>query len=147
MQCPPPFWLSLYIETLQQRLTGSMIMKEKDVRKERYQEQMLWNNSMIQYKGKVLFFPTWKMAGIEQIQDLVVEHEKRMMSYEEILGKLEYNKASIIFEYNALINAIPQIQKDWIKEQSYMEEIHNDDYDFDYKVYCSKPTAILNISP
>ena len=136
-----PFWQ----EVLHNHLNSKTIMKEKDVRKERYQEQMLWNNSMIRYKGKVLFFPTWKRAGIEQMQDLIVEHEKRMMSYEEILGKLEQNKAGIIFEYNALINAIPKIWKEWIKEQSYREELHHDDFDFDYTIYCSKPTAILKM--
>ena len=95
-----PFWR----EVLYAHLNCKKILREQDVSKEIFQEQILWNNQLIQYKGHTLYFPTWKGVGIEKIKDVIVKHENGLLSYEEILNKMGQQKAITVFQYNALVN-------------------------------------------
>lgn len=75
---------------------------------------MIFNNKCILYKGNTLYFKNWKQKGIEQIKDIVHLNEKRLLTIEEIKILIGNNLASIYFEYNALINAIPLSWKEKI---------------------------------
>ena len=67
--------------------------------------QRLWNNNMISFKGKPLFFPQWVKAGIYKLGHLFNEEGEflTMREISNIVGK----SPSLWFEYNALFNAIP----------------------------------------
>ena len=70
---------------------------------------MLFNNNLLSYKTKVLFFPKWQAIGLEQVKDVININEKRLLSLEEVQALTGQNTANTIFEYNALlINAFPR---------------------------------------
>ena len=70
--------------------------------------QQLWNNSLIQYKRNLLFYPEWKRQGIEYIKDITKDNEKRLLTLEEIKQIIVNNRGSVVLDYNAIINAIPK---------------------------------------
>ena len=63
--------------------------------------QRLWNNNMISFKGKPLFFPQWVKAGIYKLGHLFNEEGEFLTTREisNIVGK----SPSLWFEYNALL--------------------------------------------
>ena len=56
--------------------------------------QMLFNNNLITYKKKVLFFPKWQKRGLEQVKDVINFRGKRMLSLEEIQTSTGQNIAN-----------------------------------------------------
>lgn len=77
-----------------------------------FQNQLLFNNSLITYKHKTLFFHTWTDKGIEQIKHIVHQNENRLLTLEELQEMIGTNRANVMIEYNILMNAIP---KEWIR--------------------------------
>jgi hypothetical protein len=104
---------------------------------------MLFNNNLISYKKKVLFFPKWQEIGLEQVKDVINIKEKRLLSLEEIQTLTGQNTANTIFEYNALINAIPRSWLEWIQKIS---ETDSDQTRFcEASMYNTKPKDIKKI--
>ena len=94
--------------------------KLKQVNHTNFKTQHLFNNDFIRYKGKVLFFPKWRNKDIETIKYVIHPNEKRLLSLIEIRALLGQNCADAIFEYNALVNAVPKPK--WLRGE------HNDVY-------------------
>ena len=69
--------------------------------------EMIFNNNCVKYKEKTLFLFRWVHKGIERIKHIVHNTEKRLLTLDEIQSKIGFNKANILFEYNALLNALP----------------------------------------
>ena len=68
----------------------------------------IWNNKNIKFKGHPLFYSNWCKAGIVYLQDLWVNgHILRYEQIEQTVGK----NGGLLFEYNALVNAIPESWK------------------------------------
>ena len=65
----------------------------------------IWNNKNIKFKGNPLFYRNWCKAGIVYLQDLWVNGH--IMRYEQIEQTVGTN-GGLLFEYNALVNAIPE---------------------------------------
>ena len=67
----------------------------------------IFNNEMIQYKNKSIFFPTWIEKGITNLVHICNRNGiKPINEIESIVGK----SPQLLFDYNTVINAIP---KEW----------------------------------
>lgn len=134
-----PFWQA----ALNSHLDSKPLHTHKDINKDNFRMQIIWNNINIQYKGKTLFFHSWKRAGIERINDIIKHDDKRLLNLNEIIEKIGRNQADTIFKYNALTNAIPILWKQYISEISH-EEVHQQ-HIFDPIRYCAKPKEIMKM--
>ena len=65
----------------------------------------IWNNKNIKFKDHPLFYSNRCKAGIVYLQDLWVNGH--IMRYEQIEQTVGTN-GGLLFEYNALVNAIPE---------------------------------------
>ena len=94
------FWKKAFCAYLDLRV----LPLKSEIAPEMLRAQYLWNNSHILYKKRTLYFPSWIKKGIEFLHDISHENENRLLTYEELIRKV--NTISI-FDYNALVNAIP----------------------------------------
>ena len=85
------------------------------INEKNFQNQLLFNNDLIRFRNRILYFKNWKLQGIEKVQDLINVNNNRLYTIDEIQNRFGRNRAVIVFEYNALINAIPQVWKRWIE--------------------------------
>ena len=102
------FWkevVSHYIESKD-------VLTHENITTTNFHDQLIFNNSLITYKGKTLFFQPWIDKGIEKIRQIVHPNENRILTLNEMQGLLDTKTASIVIDYNLLINAIP---KSWIR--------------------------------
>ena len=107
-------------------------------------QQPLWNNTLIRYKNRMLFFDTWKNAGIEKFSDLIHVNEIRLYTAQEIQGKINRNFANIFFEFNALMNALPDEWKQWVQNKTInVNVIHASEPEA--KDFNTKPKNIMKI--
>ena len=74
------------------------------------EDQRLWNNCNIMYKGKALLFPKWIEAGLCKVGQLFNGSES-LCTINEI-SNLVGASPNLWFEYNALYNALPRQWKD-----------------------------------
>ena len=109
-----------------------------------FQNQLLWNNSLVLYKHKTLFFPEWKNKNIERIKDIVNVNESRLLTVEELQNILIQSPANTMFDYNAVINAIPKQWRDWISVQNNHTHIELKQ-ECEVTKYNTKPRNILKI--
>ena len=63
--------------------TGKLTI-ENEIDSENVYFQKHWNNSLIQYKHHLLYYPEWKRQGIEYIKDITKDNEKRLLTLEEM---------------------------------------------------------------
>ena len=66
------FWktvLSIYLD-------DKKLITEENIDEENFHQQILWKNTLIQYKQNTLFFPDWKRHGIEYMKDIIKDNEK-----------------------------------------------------------------------
>ena len=131
-----PFWR----EALHAHLNSKQLIRIEDINRENFQKQLLWHNINIQYKGKTLFFSSWKNSGFETVNDMIKENEKRLLSVEEVIQKVNVNPANIIFQYNAVVNALPDAWKRWLTTSG-RAEVEQEPI-FDIKTYATKPKLI-----
>ena len=105
------FWT----EVLKTFLDSKAIIRLEEVFQNNYQNQHIFNNELIKYKQKTLFFQKWQSKDIYQIKDIMHCTENRLLSLNEIIDKVGTNRAETIFEYNAMINSIPPLWIQWIQ--------------------------------
>ena len=74
------------------------------------EDQRLWNNCNIMYKGKALCFPRWIKAGIFTVGDLFNGSESFCIIHE--ISDLTGASQNLWFEYNAHFNALPSPWKE-----------------------------------
>ena len=72
---------------------------------QQHQLEQLWNNHKIRYKGHPLHLPNCAKKGVNYIQGLWLEG--KLLSYEQIAERIGHH-AGLVFEYNAIVNAIPK---------------------------------------
>ena len=70
------------------------------------EDQRLWNNCNIMYKGKALLFPKWIEAGLYKMGQLFNGSESFCTINE--ISNLVGASPNLWFEYNALYNALPR---------------------------------------
>ena len=116
----------------------------ENVQKQNFKDQLIWNNSLLKYKSNTLFFPRWKHAGIESVNDLINENENRLFSLTEIQNMVKQNKANTLFEYNALLNAIPSLWKEWVTHSIRNEQIESNK-NCKASIFVTKPKEIIKI--
>ena len=104
-------------EVLATYLDNKSNMELKQVNRTNFKMQHVFNNDLIRYKGNILFFPKWRNKGIEMIKDVIHPKDKRFLSLAEIITLIGQNSAELIFEYNAMINAIPKKWFEWLGEK------------------------------
>ena len=75
-------------------------------------DQQLFNNDLIRFKGKVLYYPKWIEQGVVKVKHLL-NNIKTIMTQAEIQSKIDQNPANTMFQYHALLNAIP---KEWKRQ-------------------------------
>ena len=131
-----PFWRAV----MHAHLDSKPPIGLEEVSENNFQMQTLWNNNNIKYKGKGLFFQNWKNAGFERVNHIIKKDDARLLFIDEITDIIHINPASIIFEYNALVNAFPNQWKQWILEHGYLPI--QQPYLFDVNKYRQKPKGI-----
>ena len=128
------FWrevITTYLDTKSPTL-------QDEVNESNFTSLILYNNNLIKFKNKVLFFEHWKKRGIEKVRDVINFENNRLNTLDEIQSKLTQNRAVTIFEYNALINALPQTWKNWINENNRHQNI-------DFSIECE--ALVFNNKP
>lgn len=129
------FWRAVLLAVIKSK----ELVKREDVNENNFSQQLLFNNSLVQYKNKTLYFKDWIKNGIERIQDMVNKNEARLYSLKEIQEKTNLNPASLFFQYQAIINAIPNEWKNWVR----IENVQCDNYLKDkIGIYNTKPKII-----
>jgi exonuclease III len=84
--------------------------------------QKLWNNKFVMYRQNPLMIQACVSANIICVADIL--KEKSIISYDEYCNKLG-SSPDRIFEYNAIVNAIPKCWKDKIASYSGTVELNN----------------------
>ena len=97
-------------------------LKAEDINSSNFRELPLFYNDLITYKRKVLYFPRWKIKGIEYVKDMIHPTEKRLLTHIEIERIIGQPNAEIIFQYNALRNAIPNMWIEWIQREDGLQQ-------------------------
>ncbi len=98
------FWKSALISWLKYQ----KIHECDEIQPNQVKNQNIWNNNIIRYQGKVLFFPEWINKGIINIGDLYVDdHIKTFAQMEQHLG----TSPRLLLQYNVVVNAVPQAWK------------------------------------
>ena len=128
-------------EVLKTYLDSKTLIKLEEISRNNYLNQLLFNNDLIKYKGKTLFFQNWQSAGVDQIRDIVHPSENRLLLLDEINAHIWQNRAYTLFEYNALVNSIPPLWIQWIQSGERGTEIPGSEA---YKLN-TKPKYIRNI--
>ena len=103
------FWRKV----LEVYLKYKTLQTEENIKPDNYKSQIIWNNMLIRYKNNMLFFPRWQNAGIECLNDIICTNERRFLTIQEIMHVTRLPYATVLFEHNALVNAIPNDWKDW----------------------------------
>ena len=98
--------LSMIKSEFYQRVMVAIAKFNKVRQSEGIRTEPLWNNTNIRYKTKPLFFKSWGNAGLCFMQDLWVNG--KMMPVEEMERQVGA-RANLLFEYNALTNAILRV--------------------------------------
>lgn len=129
------FWERVLIEYLNNK---TLVEKEEIIASD-IGNQIIFNNKVIQYKGRTLYFKNWKDKGIELLKDVMHVTEKRLLTLEEIKLLVGRNLASTCFEYNALVNAIP---KSWLENIIVDESEAEHTQIKDIELFNSKPKLI-----
>ena len=117
------FWKQVIMTYADHKISGNV----KAVTPDNFQDQLLFYNDFIQYKGKHLYFQKWKEKRIEYVKDIIHATENRLLTLEEIETLLGYRRANTLFEYNALQNAIPTSWLEWIHEGRILRDTHQPD--------------------
>ena len=64
---------------------------------------LLWNNQLIKYQGKVIFFPDWIKGGILKTSDL--QGPDGLLTLNEVINRIGRSPARLL-EYNVVTNAV-----------------------------------------
>ena len=96
-----------------------------DINENNFCSVKLFNNHILKYRNKVLFFNAWIRSNITLVKDIINFDENRFLTLNEVQNKVNQNPAITTFEYLAVINTIPNIWKQWATQQ-----IVNQDIDF-----------------
>ena len=80
----------------------------------------LFNNQQILYKGQSLCYRHWLNNGVLYFKDICTEG--RLITFTELKKKIK-DHPCLIFEYNALVNAIPKSWLDFIRDTPTPTEI------------------------
>ena len=99
------FWKQIWITYADNKNLINMT----EIDNKNYRMQPLFNNSLVKYRNKIVHFETWikQYRPIQQVRDLIHTNENRLLSMEEVVNLVGQNRANTIFQYNAIVNAIP----------------------------------------
>lgn len=132
------FWT----EVLRTYLQYKKIVKKEDVDKNNFIYQQIFLNSLVRFKKTILDFPKWRDKGINTVNDLIKQEENRILTFEEVHSKLGLNRAVTLFQYNAVINALPKNWLDWIKSERSEAAAENNNYECEAIRFNTKPKLI-----
>lgn len=95
------------------------ILSHMDVAVGFIEDQNLWNNECIKFKGNPVFYPEWANAGIHKLGDMFND-DGDFLSYPDIC-EIVGNSASRLFQYNAVYNAIPETWREKTTAMQFQE--------------------------
>ena len=98
-----PFWKQVLLIWLDYK---SRALPHKEVLCH-FKDETIWNNKLVTYRGKTLFFRDWAKAQVFCVRDVWPEVE--MKSFEQICQTVGY-KPTRLFEYNAVRTALKVLQ-------------------------------------
>ena len=98
-----PFWKNIISSWLERNSTD--VVHFLDVPLKYVEDESLWNNDLICYKGNPLYFPKWAQAGINKVGHMF-DIAGSLLSLEQV-GAVVGHSADIWFSYNAICNALP----------------------------------------
>ncbi len=87
-----------------------------DITADHIKNQSLWNNSIIRYQGRVLFFTKWLANGILTVGDLY--NGDQIMSFPQLEDKMGRAPA-LLLQYNVVINALPHEWRNIAQDATY----------------------------
>ena len=67
------------------------VLKHEDINSANFQNLPIFNNSLVTYKNKTLFFHTWIDKGVEQIKQVMHPNENRMLILDGLQDLLNTN--------------------------------------------------------
>ena len=105
------FWKQVWTTYLNKK----SLITETEVSETNFGMQQLFNNSLVKYKNKVVFFRHWINQGITQVKDIIHPNYNRLMTRDEVQEQLDQNRAITFFQYNTIINAIPRLWQRWLQ--------------------------------
>ena len=59
-------------------------IKLEDVNINVFQTQLLFNNNLVKFRNKVLYFARWKEQGLERLKDTICFNTNRLFTLNEI---------------------------------------------------------------
>lgn len=101
-------------EALKAYLDNKTLVSETEINESNVHSLHLFNNTLLKYKGKMLFFGKWVKSNITCLKDLIKITEKRFLNLQEVQLLINQNPATTMFEYFAICNALPKLWKDWV---------------------------------
>ena len=132
------FWKNVLVTFLNCKI----LLTANDINIHNFFNQSLFNNQLILYKRNVLYFASWKRSGLEKVKDIINMDENRLLSMEEIQNLVEQTNAITLFEYNALVNALPRSWKEWISAGNFQVENTEES---EVAIFNTKPKYIKQI--
>ena len=78
--------------------------------------QPIWNNRFLTVNKKMIFFPHWYQAGIEQISDLSYSCESHFLPFNSFCNK--FNVKCNFLQYYSILSSISQNWKKLLQEGS-----------------------------
>jgi hypothetical protein len=109
------FWKRVLSTWLVHNKSGLASIEDMDL--EKISTQVLWNNEVIRYKKSPLMIRECIRADIIRVGDILKEN--RIMTFEEYMCKTGTSTNSI-FDYNAIVNSIPQVWIDKLTQRTLM---------------------------
>ena len=111
---PSSFWCNVLITWCQSNYRTANEVEFPD-------EEILWLNSNIRIRGKIVFFKDMHMRGINRIKDLRGENNE-FLTYEEFIIKYPNIRTNFLL-YHGLINAMPENYKSNTKGPNHKKSI------------------------
>ena len=90
---------------------------EIDIANEHISKQILWNNSNIKNNRKLLFFNDWYEKGIVFLEHVYDYRSKTFLTFDNLKFIFDV-KTTDYLKYFTLINSIPKLWKDKLKEEN-----------------------------
>ena len=132
---------SFWKEVIRTYVDNKTMIELNEVTETNFLNQMIFNNRLITYKNKMLFFQNWQRQGIEKLKHIIHPTENRLLSLDEMQNTITHNRANTIIEYNISINSLPKTWILWINRG----ERETDTITCDASRYNTKPKAIKKL--
>ena len=105
-------------------LSEKHITPLEQVDESNFSHQSLWYNELVKYRGSLLYYHSWQARGFQTVQDIIKMDERRLLSMDEVKG-IVGDRGTMMFEYNALVNALPKQWMQWVQTSDGVVDHHD----------------------